>query len=124
MSTKLPRACPHGPWLSAIRWAASWCRSTWKSHHAPAGVLVASFPPGGSAGMSLRRWKRHPWVSVRTIITGKVLPGLNTPKLAREAFFCAHTPEAEVVRCAAQLQEESPTALLETMLPNRLKPQR
>ena len=95
-----------------------------ESHHAPAGVLVASFPPGGSAGMSLRRWKRHPWVSVRTIITGKVLPGLNTPKLAREAFFCAHTPETEVVRCAGQLQEESPTALLETMFPNRLKPQR
>jgi pimeloyl-ACP methyl ester carboxylesterase len=95
-----------------------------ESHHAPAGVLVASFPPTGSAGMSLRKWKRHPWVSVRTIITGKVLPGLNTPKLAREAFFCAHTPEAEVVRCAAQLQEESPTALLETMFPNRLKPQR
>jgi pimeloyl-ACP methyl ester carboxylesterase len=53
-----------------------------------------------------------------------VLPGLNTPKLAREACFCAHTPEAAVVLYAAQLEEESPTALLETMFPNRLKPQR
>lgn len=93
-----------------------------ESRDAPAGLLVASFPPGGSAGMSLRRMKRHPWLLVRGAIRGKQLPGLNTPKLAREAFFCAHTPEAEVVRCAAQLQEESPTALLERMFPNRLKP--
>jgi pimeloyl-ACP methyl ester carboxylesterase len=76
-----------------------------ESHDAPAGVLVASFPPGGSAGASLRRMKRHPWLSIRSAITGKQLPGLNTPKLAREAFFCAHTPESEVVRCAERLQE-------------------
>ena len=95
-----------------------------ESHHAPAGVLVASFPPGGSAGASLRRMKRHPWLSIRSAITGKQLHGLNTPKLAREAFFCAHTPESQVVRCATQLQEESSNALLETVFPNRLKPER
>ena len=60
-----------------------------ESHEAPAGVLVASFPPGGSAGMTLRRMKRHPWLSIKAAITGKQLPGLNTPKLAREAFFCS-----------------------------------
>ena len=95
-----------------------------ESHEAPAGVLVASFPPGGSAGMTLRRMKRHPWLSIKAAITGKQLPGLNTPKLAREAFFCSHTPESEVLRCAAQLQEESSNALLETVFPNRLKPER
>ena len=36
----------------------------------------------------------------------------------------ALTPESEVVRCAAQLQEESSNALLETVFPNRLKPER
>jgi pimeloyl-ACP methyl ester carboxylesterase len=66
---------------------------------------------------------RHPWLSIRAAITGKQLPGLNTPTLAREAFFCAHTPEPEVVRMAAQLREESSTALLETVFPNRLKPE-
>ena len=74
-----------------------------ESHAAPAGVLLAAFPPGGSAAASLRRMKRHPWLSIRAAITGKQLPGLNTPTLAREAFFCAHTPEPEVVRMAAQL---------------------
>jgi len=95
-----------------------------ESHDAPAGVLVASFPPSGAGRASLRRMKRHPWLSVRAAVTGKQLPGLNTPTLAREAFFCAHTPEPEVIRVAARLQEESSTALLETVSPNRLKPER
>ena len=54
----------------------------------------------------------------------QTIAGLNTPVLAREAFFCAHTPEAEVIRLAARLQEESTTALLETVFPNRLEPER
>jgi pimeloyl-ACP methyl ester carboxylesterase len=67
---------------------------------------------------------RHPWISLKAAVRGTVLPGLNTTKLAREAFFCAHTPESDVVRCASRLQEESPKALLETMMPNRLNPER
>jgi pimeloyl-ACP methyl ester carboxylesterase len=92
-----------------------------ESHDAPAGVLVASFPPRGTGGASLRMMKRHPWLSVKAAVTGKQLSGLNTPTLAREAFFRAHTPEPQVIRVAAGRQEESSKALLETVFPNRLK---
>ena len=68
--------------------------------------------------------RRHPWLSIRSAITCNQLPGLNTPTLAGEACFCAYTPEPEVIRMAARLQEESATALLETTFPNRLEPER
>ena len=37
----------------------------------------------------------------------QVTDGVNTPELARERFFSAHTPETHVVSYAARLQEES-----------------
>lgn len=86
-----------------------------ESNEAPAAALLASLPPGGSAGMTLRRVKRHPWLFITSAITGKQLPGLTPLPLAREAFFSAHTPESIVVQCAAKLQEESAKALSETL---------
>ncbi|TRW82080.1 alpha/beta hydrolase [Mycolicibacterium sp. 018/SC-01/001] len=93
-----------------------------ETNDAPAGVLISSLPPGGSMGMTLRRIRRHPWLFVTSILTGKQLPGLTPPPLAREAFFSPHTPEEVVVRCAARLQEESAAALAETMHPRGIRP--
>jgi len=93
-----------------------------EGHDAPAGVLMGSFPAGGSLGLSLRRMKSHPWLFAKTALTGKMLPALNTPELAREAFFSAKTPELNVVRCLERLQEESPKALAETMF-RRTRPE-
>jgi pimeloyl-ACP methyl ester carboxylesterase len=91
-------------------------------HDSPAGVLVASFPARGSLGLSLRRMKSLPWLTAKSAVTGKLLPTLNTPQLAREAFFSAQTPELAVVRCVERLQEESPKAMAETMF-RRAKPE-
>jgi hypothetical protein len=40
-------------------------------------------------------------------VTGKSLPYVNTAELARERFFSSCTPESDVRRYAARLQEES-----------------
>jgi pimeloyl-ACP methyl ester carboxylesterase len=87
-----------------------------ESRQAPAGVLIASAPPRGIAGSALRSMRRHPWHTTRAMITGKSLRSVNTPELAHERFFSAQTPESQVVRYAAQLQEESPRALFVDMM--------
>jgi pimeloyl-ACP methyl ester carboxylesterase len=78
-----------------------------ESHDAPAGVLLASIPPQGNLGSSLRWIRRHPWHCTKMLFTGASLPYVNTPRLARERFFSAQTPESQVVRYAERLQEES-----------------
>jgi pimeloyl-ACP methyl ester carboxylesterase len=78
-----------------------------QSHDAPAGVLLASMPPHGNLGSSLRWIRRHPWHCTKMLFTGESLPYVNTPQLARERFFSAQTPESQVVQYAKRLQEES-----------------
>jgi pimeloyl-ACP methyl ester carboxylesterase len=87
-----------------------------ESHDAPAGVLMASMPPRGALGSGLRWMKRHPWHFTKAAITGKSLAYVNTPKLARERFFSAQTPEAQVLDYATRLQEESARAGFDSVL--------
>ena len=78
-----------------------------ETHQAPAGVLLASIPPKG-IGPFLMRWtKRQPWPMTRALLTGKSLHIFRSPEIVREKFFSQRTPEAEVLRYAALLQEES-----------------
>lgn len=73
----------------------------------PAGVLMASMPPAGYLASGLRWLRRHPWHFASVTVTGKSLPFVSTPELARERFFCPSTPEALVRGYASRLQEES-----------------
>jgi pimeloyl-ACP methyl ester carboxylesterase len=78
-----------------------------ESHDAPAAVLVASVPPSGITKFLLRRFKRHPWRTVRSLAVTKSLRGVGgTPELARETFFSKSASEADVVRYTGQLCEE------------------
>jgi pimeloyl-ACP methyl ester carboxylesterase len=54
-----------------------------EAHAAPAGVLVASMPPGGVGGFMRRGFRRHPWHTIRSTMTTRSLHGYNTPELAR-----------------------------------------
>jgi len=78
-----------------------------ESHDAPAGVLMTSMPPHGNIGSALRWIRQHPWHFTKMAMTGKALPYISTPQLARERFFSSHTPESDVLGYAAQLQEDS-----------------
>jgi pimeloyl-ACP methyl ester carboxylesterase len=85
-------------------------------HHAPAGVLMASVPPRGGFGASVRHIARHPWTGLlKPLTVGNTLDVLGTPRLVRRHLFCSRTPEAIVDDCAARLQPESGRALREMM---------
>jgi pimeloyl-ACP methyl ester carboxylesterase len=78
-----------------------------ESHDARAAVLLASAPPAGITRFFLRRFKRYPWTTARTLTVGKSLRSLGgTPELTRETFFSQLTPEADVLRYTALLGEE------------------
>jgi pimeloyl-ACP methyl ester carboxylesterase len=87
-----------------------------ESRDAPAGVLMASTPPRGYFGSGLRWIRRHPWHFTKIAVTSKSLAYVNTPALAREKFFSAHTPESDVLNYAARLQEESARAGVDGLL--------
>jgi pimeloyl-ACP methyl ester carboxylesterase len=95
-----------------------------ESSDAPAGVLVASMSPRGTFGLLLRLTKRHPWLVMQALTTGKSSPCVNTPERAREILFSATTPESHVVRYAARLGEESQRAINDGLLFNPPRPQR
>jgi pimeloyl-ACP methyl ester carboxylesterase len=78
-----------------------------EAHQAPAGVLLTSMPPQGNLGSALRWIRKRPSHFAKMAITGKALPYIGTPELARERFFSPHTPENDVVAYAARLQEDS-----------------
>lgn len=78
-----------------------------ETNAAPAAVLMASMPPQGYLRSGLRWLRRHPWHFAKLTATGRSLPYVSTPELARERFFCAATPEALVRTYAGRLQEES-----------------
>ena len=77
-----------------------------EKHSAPAGVLLASVPVTGASRGLLRIMGRHPLRSARATLTGKSLRALNTPQAARENFYSASTPQSDVERFTALLDEE------------------
>jgi pimeloyl-ACP methyl ester carboxylesterase len=95
-----------------------------ESHHAPAAVLMSSIPPQGNLGNALRWIRDRPSDFAKMTITGKALPYINTPELARERFFSAHTPEADVRKYAARLQEDSSRIGIDCLLLRLPRPKR
>ena len=95
-----------------------------EKHNAPAAVLMTSIPPKGNLGNALRWAREHPWDFARMTITGKALPYINTPPLARARFFSPHTPEADVRRYAARLQEDSSRIGIDCLLLRLPRPKR
>lgn len=95
-----------------------------ETHDAPAGVLMASTPPQGNFGSAARWCRQHPWHFVKIALTGKSLAYVNTPRLARERFFCAQTPETDVAYYAKLLQEQSARIALDCFVLNLPRPAR
>lgn len=82
-----------------------------ENRRAPAGVLLASTPPRGILGASMRVWLRHPWTAMRANTFGQSHEIFNTPKLAREFLFCSHTPEPIVEAGAMRVEPDSMRAV-------------
>jgi pimeloyl-ACP methyl ester carboxylesterase len=77
-----------------------------ETHSAPAGVLLASIPVSGVTRGLLRIMSRHPVRAARATLAGKSRHALNTARAARESFYSASTPESDIERYAALLDEE------------------
>lgn len=90
----------------------------------PAGVLLASTPPRGILGTSMRVWFRHPWTAMRANTFGESHEIFNTPKLAREFLFCSHTPEPIVEAGAMRVEPDSMRAVFLDQVFRLPKPQR
>lgn len=95
-----------------------------ENRRAPAAILVASVPPQGVLGLALRVWRRHPWISLRSITAGNLAGFIGTAPLVREHLFCAATPAAIVESCAARVQSESFRASLTDPTLRRIRPAR
>ena len=117
------RSCSIADYLEDVRWAADnlggqpvlighstggfLVQKYLEDRSAPAGVLVASTPPQGILRASMRVWLHHPWIAIRANSFSKSHEIFNTPRLAREHLFCAHTPEPIVESCAARVEPDS-----------------
>ncbi len=93
-------------------------------YDSPAGVLMTSIPPQGNLGNALRWIRERPSDFVKMTVTGKALPYINPPQLARERFFSSHTPEADVRKYAARLQEDSSRIGIDCLLLRLPRPKR
>ncbi len=92
-----------------------------EKYKAAAVVLLASVPPNGVLGTTLRITGRHPWAFAKANLCLRLKPIIGTPALAREAFFAADMPADQFDRYYAQLQDESYRAFW-GMLLQRPKP--
>ena len=91
---------------------------------APAAVLMASMPPRGNYGSTLR-WLRHrPWDAIKMAVTGRALPYISTPERARQHFFSETTPAETVLACAARLQEDSTRISVDCLILKLPRPSR
>ena len=86
-----------------------------ESNGAAAAVLLASAPPQGVLGATVRIGFRHPLAFMRANATLSMYPVVGTPELAREAFFSADMPEEKVRGYYSRLQDESYRAYLDMM---------
>ncbi len=95
-----------------------------ESHRAPAAVLLGAAPPRGLLGATLRFARRHPLVFLQVILKFSMWPVVATPELAREGFFSASMPEAQVRAYHGRLQNEAYRAYLDLVIFNLPRPKR
>lgn len=77
------------------------------------GILLASVPPRGVMGTSVRTARAIPLPFVATNASMSMRPIVGTPALTRRAFFSQDTPAEVVDACYDQLQNESYLAYLQ-----------
>jgi pimeloyl-ACP methyl ester carboxylesterase len=95
-----------------------------EEHTSPGAVLLSSPPPSGFLPAAIRVARRRPWLFARVNFTLNLSALVETPALAREAFFSADFPDDLLTEYWEQMQEESYRAFLDMSaldLPNPAK---
>ena len=91
---------------------------------APAVVLLASVPPKGALGATLRTFRNHPWAFIKANLQLRLWPIIGSPALARDAFFSRNMPDEQVNSYFTMLQDESYLAYLDIVFLNLPRPRR
>lgn len=87
-----------------------------ETHPAPGMVLMASVPPGGTLGFTLRTVRRLPGPTATALLRVRLRQLLATPALTRHLLFSPSTPDEVVDGCYSRLQDESVLAYIDTLL--------
>lgn len=93
-------------------------------HQAPGAVLLASGPPRGVIGVTLRVLRQHPVTFLRMNATWSLYPLVDTHEKARELFFSDALDDVTALGYTARLQDESYVAFLDMLLLDLPRPKR
>jgi pimeloyl-ACP methyl ester carboxylesterase len=85
------------------------------THQAPAGVLIASIPPSGILGATLRTGARHPLRLLAANLTWSLYGLVKTPERAREMFFGSELSGDEVSRYQSKMTDDAYLAYLDLL---------
>ena len=95
-----------------------------EDHEAPGGVLVASGPPRGVIGITLRIARRHPLKFLRMNATWSLYPVVADPDDARALLFSDLLDDVTALGYVARVQDESYVAFLDMLVLDRPRPRR
>ena len=95
-----------------------------EDHPAPGGVLVASGPPRGVIGITLKIARRHPLRFVRMNATWSLYPVVADPDDARALLFSDLLDDVTALGYVARVQDEAYVAFLDMLLLDRPRPRR
>ena len=90
-----------------------------EDHEAPGGVLVASGPPRGVIGITLKIARRRPLTFLRMNATWSLYPVVADHEHARELLFSELLDEVTALGYTARVQDESYLAFLDMLLLDR-----
>ena len=93
-----------------------------EDHGVPGAVLLSSPSPAGLLGAILRIARRRPRAFAKANVTLSLLPVIATPQLAREAFFSADFPDAELHRYWQLMEDDSYLAFVDMVALDLPKP--
>lgn len=93
-------------------------------HTAAGAILLASIRPRGVLRVTGRIARRHPVQFVKVNAQMRLGPLVTTPALARELFFSATMPQADVICYHGRLQDESYRAFLDMLALDLVDPKR
>ncbi|WP_310772042.1 alpha/beta hydrolase [Mycobacterium sp. Z3061] len=84
-------------------------------HTAAGAILLASIRPSGVLRVTGRIARRHPVRFAKVNAQLRLGPLVDTPAMARELFFSAGMPEADVISFQRRIQDESYPAFLDML---------
>ncbi|MDH4121558.1 MAG: lysophospholipase [Deltaproteobacteria bacterium] len=92
-----------------------------ETHSAPAAVLLASVPPSGIMGPSLRAAKHHPLLFAKVCLTFSIYPLIHTPALFKQLFLSPSYPDPLAEKYFSLAQDEAFRAYLDMLFFTRVR---